>query len=570
MSVITLFKTKITNAPLGLFFFTFFILIEFYFFKSYILKNITYFYPTSFDQASYLPLTYSTYENVKQYGLISGFSISPPLATGFLFPIQATLFYLAFGASRFVSLLPNFIYFILLQIMSLVAIRSLTKKNYFSFIFLGLILAIDTPFAHSGGLMDFRIDFMAFCLYGIILGSAIKSKLFLNTKWSLITALFSVILMLLRCITIVYLPILFGMTVIYLYFITRPSSKNNIAYSDNKLRLRNLLLISICLGIVALFYIWLNRNVLFNYYMVGHFLGNEKNIRALEVGVTSFASLLLFYPTSLLIDHITPLGIEMGISFLALLTFVLLKTKSIVKSTTNDIPWKIGLMFLLCSLFVPLLILTLDVNKSPVVGSIMVMPLLWLIMGYGLYIDKKLMPTRNNSMILSYLGVLFLTIGLWHQLSNFLQHKSKNQYANLSAITKMYQDIGDYAVAQNWAEIRLSDDQICDYLTSGGMETVYYETRGKLLPINIERMGGAIFAIKKEEAISSLEKSNVVILNLNDYPGNSPYPFNQSIRELKPFLAHFAETHFTRLGDYQFMDSTFRVYVESKNKISIL
>ena len=125
---------------------TIFTFIEFYFFRVYIVENIAFFYPINFDQSNYLTLSYSTFENIKQYGLVAGIQKTPGLATGMLFPIQAIFFYLVFGASRFISLLPNFIYFILLQVFSLIAVRSISKKHYISLICLAFIISLNVPF----------------------------------------------------------------------------------------------------------------------------------------------------------------------------------------------------------------------------------------------------------------------------------------------------------------------------------------------------------------------------------------------------------------------------------------
>ena len=160
------------------------------------------------------------------------------------------------------------------------------------------------------------------------------------------------------------------------------------------------------------------------------------------------------------------------------------------------------------------------------------------------------------------MGVFILLISFSHQLIKF-QHKNILQLNDLKKITTMYLAIGDYANAHNWPSINLSVDQVCDYLSSGGIETIYYEIRGKILPVGIQQAGGSIFSIKKSELISSLKNSNVLIMNLNEYPDDSTLPFNQSIRGLRPLMKEYASLYFHRIGDYKFMNSTYRVFVKS-------
>lgn len=550
--------------------------LEFVFFRTHVLKNISFLYPTNFDQSSYLPLSYRTFENIKQFGFWMGVKKSEHLATGLLFPIQAAFFYSLFGASRLVALLPNFIYYILLQVFAVIAVRSINNKPYHAFTLLGLILLINTPFLITGGLMDFRIDFMAFCLYGMILCAAVRSHFFLNTQWTIHTCVFAIFLILLRGLTLVYLLAILGLTLMYVFYLYKKTYITDPAYPDLKKRLKHLFIITLIIGSIALLYIWLNRAVLFNYYMIGHLLGAEKNIRASEVGVTNFTSLLLFYPNSLFNVH---LGVMFVNCSVLLLSFFFLRPQTMQKNSQqlmltlkplflktpvqNPTLWKIGFVFLTTSFLIPLMVLTADINKSGVVGSIMVMPVIWLIQWMILFLDSSYDKSKLVQQFLFVFSLMIFTIGLAHQIHQFSHHKSKSQYRNLSGITKMYEDIGDYAVAHGWKEINLSIDQVCDYLTSGGIETLYYESRKKLVTVGIEHMGGEIFAIPETEALLSMKRSNVVILNLNDYPAGSPYPFNQSISAMRPELKNFAEANFQRLGDYQFMNSTFRVYVVS-------
>lgn len=136
--------------------------------------------------------------------------------------------------------------------------------------------------------MDFRIDFMAFCLYGIFMACVVKSNLFLDFKWSVITALVAIFLMLFRFITTVYLLSVLWPMVFYFVLMVRVSYFKSDELSCNQKRLKHLIIITAFLTIIALCYVWLNQEALYNYYMVGHFLGDEKKIRAKELGISNF------------------------------------------------------------------------------------------------------------------------------------------------------------------------------------------------------------------------------------------------------------------------------------------
>lgn len=547
---------KVKKEDLIWLFFVLFSIIEFYFFRNTILHNIAFFYPTNFDQSSYLSLIYRSFENVKQFGLILGIKKSPSLATAFLFPLQTMLFYFVFGVSRFVSLMPNFIYFFALQLFSLIAVRSISKNYGLACLMLAFIFSVNVPFLNAGGWMDFRIDFMAFCLYGIFLSSAIKSKLFLDKKWTAITTLAGIFLVLLRFITAMYLLPLLGLMVFYLLFKCRGIALNSKDFLHDKIRLKNVTIMMIILLLVVIVYVSVFKEVLYNYYLVGHFLGEEKNIRAKEVGVFNLISLIGFYPTSLFKDQLARFSI--GIILASLVFPLTLFNKNLHTDSAPSMPWKQTAVFLFLSLLIPLIVLTVDINKSHVVGSIMVMPVIWLIIWWYLYLENK--SGKSYDGFLSVIGMAFVIVSFSHQVLK-LQHIKRNaNYQGLQNITKMYLDIGNYAKKQHWSEIRLSVDQIKDYLTSCGIEILYYETRGNLLPVHTERMGREIFNITKKEVVESLERSNVLIINQLKYPP-SPYPYDESISPFRPLVKNFAQVNFKPLGTYKFMNATYQVFV---------
>ena len=539
--------------------FTLITLIDFYFFRAYINNNIAYFYPINFDQSNYLALSYSTFEHVKINGFISGIRQTEGLVTGLLFPIQAILLYFVFGASRFISLLPNFLYFVLLQLFSLIAVRSISKKLYISLLFLAFIILINVPFRVSGGLMDFRMDFIAFCLYGMVLASAVKSKLFLDLKWSFITVVLIASLILLRFITAIYMLSIFWPMTLYYVLMIIASKEVTAGFLENKVRLKHITLITLFLTAFILSYVFINKDGLYDYYMVGHFLGNEKLIRANELATTNFLSIITFYPKSIFNDQLGQFWFKVSLLSL-LLYFLFFKHTSRIgfKDLKGFNSWGAGFIFFLLSLIMPLIILTIDVSKSRVVGSIMVMPILWLIMWCYLYLDRQL-KDKNN--VLNIMAFLILIIGFSHQIIKFHQNNI-GEKKGLKTITSMYLDVGDYATKHHWTSINLSVDQVCDYFSGSAIEAVYYEIRGKIIPVKIQQLGRSIFAIEKNEVVDSLKNSNVIMMNLNEYTNTVAYPFNITINRYKSLMKKYTASNFHRLGDYQFMNSTYRVFVK--------
>ena len=537
--------------------------IEFYFFRSYISANIEYFYPSYTDQCSYLQLSYQLFENINKLGWFAGIKSTPSLATGFLFPIQPVFLYMLFGASRFTALLFNFIYFVLLQFFSLIAVQSISKKVYFSFLFLAFIFAVNVPFWVAGGLMDFRIDFIAFCLYGVVLACVVKSELFHDAKWTGITGLIATILILLRFITAVYLLSIFFMMIIYILYTINTSEKYSAAYARSKVQLKHLLLLVLSLTVIVGCYIGIYSGDLYNYYWGGHFLGSEKNIRAKEVGISGLLSRLIYYPYSVVFEQLARFWI---VIFLLSLVFplIILKYNKLNSPVVfgKSIQWKGIACAILLFFLVPLGILTMDPSKSPVVASIMGVPVIWCIMWYYLYLENKLTEDKRTLNILTSIAIVLFLISFTHHLTKLNAHKTNTELSDLKTITKMYLDIGDYAQAMKWPEIHLSVDQSCDYLVHAGVKTIYYEKRGKILQLPLDGLGVSIFSVSEKEVIQKLRLSNVLILNSKPYVDFSALPFNQAMSTFRPLLKQYAALHLRHLGDYQFRGLTYQVYVK--------
>lgn len=533
---------------------------EFFLFKSYVLRNITHFYPVGFDQINYLLLSYRIHELLEQQGILSGLLHAETFSNGILFPIQAALFHWVLGPSRLSALLPNILYFIALQLFSLLALRSLSKKNHFSFILLGLIFSIHTPFTDTGNLVDFRMDFIAFCLYGIFVSAAIKSQIFFSRPWSMVTGLVASFCVLFRCITALYLAPVLALMLVYLFYGFKKAANGSLERREAGVRLGNLCVANGVIGLLVLPYVWLNRVPIYSYYVGNHVMSIEKYIRAAEVGATNTLSKLLYYPASLLIVNVGIYGLILG----ALVLLVYLAIQGFAEKRDAQLPgqyWAQGFVFISLSLAVPLFVLSMDTIKSSVVGSIMVMPLLWLLLWYCLYVDSRRVLNKNWNVLLKWLAMLVFTAGLYQLVHQLNHYPSKTKLRNVSAIAQMYQDIGNYALTKQWTRVDLSVDQIRDYLTGYGITLLFYEEHGKYIPIDTDKLGGTIFAIDKEGVLASLRRSQVVILNLNSYPSGSPYPFDQTVAAFKPLIYKQVEKQFARLGDYTFMGTTYRVYV---------
>ena len=553
------------------------IISEYLLFRTYVLREISNNYPAWSDQTAYLTLSYTLYENILNNGLLSALAHNPPTPTTFLFPIQAAIFFLFFGASRVSALSLNFIYFASLQLTLTKTIQSITKNYLISLVILGLLLS--TLWASSmswGGIIDFRIDFMATCLFGILISFIMQSKILLNTKWTIIAAFIAIFLVLLRYIEGVYLLCIFVTLFFYLIIIQRSYLHNNKSVVSINKRIKNFFVFTSISFFCSVPFAWQSKASFYNYYVLGHIKNTEKYIRAAEAGVTNLYSNLLFYPKTIVSAQLGQPILWGSIACLYIASIYLILNKyypsnkpSQNKLSTNYPDWII-LAFLIISILVPICILTLDFAKSPIVGSVVIIPFLWLVALSWNFISQRVIHTYPKAKyIFMFLSSMIFLYGIMHWSSNFSRHHDFYYEDHISQIIKMDTDIGNYleSAYTNQATY-IAADQTTDYLLFP-IVPIYYEKHGKLLNIIQSLLGSTIFSISSKKAINELQHANVYITQVDSYAQqHSAYPFNNDMIKIHPILLKIVKKHWVRLGDYHFKGHHYRVYIRPTVQIT--
>src|SRR5262249_2955657 len=138
------------------------------------------------------------------------FGLRRPIANGLLLHVQAAVLCVLFGPSRLTALSLNFLYFAAFQTVLFAVLYRLTQRWSVAFLGLGLLLTALSPHSPAGGLLDFRIDCIAFSLFGILLCTVVRSGFFSSLRWSLAVGAVALLLVLFRFLTSVYLAGILG------------------------------------------------------------------------------------------------------------------------------------------------------------------------------------------------------------------------------------------------------------------------------------------------------------------------------------------------------------------------
>jgi len=559
---ISLINKQITSTTGWWWLFGGLFLFEYLLFRTYILREIVNYYPAYSDQANYLDLSYALYELILRYGFFKGVAVAfhqYSVCSTVLFYIQAAVFFLFTGASRYYALLLNFIYFIILQVVIISVIKKRTNNYLFAVIFIGLLLLSLTPYLVAGGPADFRMDFMVFCLYGILVSSVLESEVFLNKKWTILSGCVAGLLVALRIFALAYIIGIVFFLVCFLII-----KRNDLSA---KIRLKNLLIFAAICLLISLPVFWWVRDGIYGYYVLGHVLGPYKYIRSSTEGATGTVALLLYYPKSILVHQLgfVLVGWSCALLLIIFASYRIAKAKLVFYTKGTILYFQEGLVFLGAAILAPFILLTLDLSKSPIVAGVLTVPIIWLIMWIFIYYYQKQHWTGRKQYLIYSMVVLTFLMGVYNYAMHFSKHGIFYSQENVQNITKMYDDLGDYVVKHHWDKVELAVDQSNDYLTHVSLSVLYYEHKHIIIKTGLTLGSDSCAYVTLAQALHELEKSNVFIANLGDYEQggyhDTPWPLSISLKAIRPQLRQYAEHHFSKLGDYSFKGYTFRVYV---------
>jgi hypothetical protein len=506
------------------------------------------YYPRAYDQTSYAVATYRLIArfHAEGWSVFLQQLLNPP-ASGMTFVPQGAILSLVGGPNRGAFNSLNLIYFIALQACLFVTVRSRTNNLALAWISIAFLLSVKTHFYFAGGLYDYRMDYSALCLYGVWCCLLLASRTFRN--WSAIFGLgiVSAFLVLERFFTVLYigtvLAILFLALSLAAYFARTTEHRKSAAKSAKNL--------FICGGLVALVtlpFLFLARSAIFNYYVVGHFFGVEKNIRAAEVGISTLFDDLTYYPWNLAIEHFGKPSIEFIAIVLASVTLIYrLSEGATIRRALRELgAYRFEFLALILAVAVPLVFLTIDVAKSPVVGEIVIVPcILALVLFASLFTKAQESPLQG----VTYRGTAirqrapfvsgFLTsVVVIVATAMFLTNGTASQHylhrIDLVRVSNINRAIAGYVIDNGIPSPTISVDRVLEYLNAGTIQLYGYEGWRHFIDI-VPKFGhgdNGIFATPREVAMKLLRESDIVVLS-DPVIGreNSAYPMDSKIGE---------------------------------------
>ena len=136
--------------------------------------------------------------------------------------------------------------------------------------------------------MDFRIDFIACCLFGVFISLVLRSRLFASWGWSVAVGAAASLLVLFRFLSLLYVAGILGALFLYLCAALYLRRQNPAVRQHLFCQLRGLVTAGLLLGVLVVPAVWYHREYISRYYL-GHLTDGESKIRDQQCGVHNTA-----------------------------------------------------------------------------------------------------------------------------------------------------------------------------------------------------------------------------------------------------------------------------------------
>jgi hypothetical protein len=542
------------------------ILVQWLLFRQYAEREIVWGYPAYFDQAIYLAQCHEIYDTMLRYGFWDGIfhSFTMALPTGRGLQIQGPILFLMFGASRMSALTLNFLYFAGFLAVLAYTLHWATRQWAIVFTGLGLVLASASRFFWAGGYMDFRLDFINACNYGILLCLVIRSEMFRSWGWSLLVGVQLALTLWLRLLMTPILALILSLLGLLFFYRSRAQFRNLLVSG-----FLALLLVLPCL-------IPTIRPSL-SYY-AGEVTSGAAAIRASEFAARTTAEWALYYLHSVAVDHLGAAFILLGALLVVASSLVLLMVGGRMRSLNVRFGGQIegleAIVFLGASFLAPLLVLTIYPVRSPVVGNILVAPVVGLIL-LPVVIAAGLSRAALHSPVISKTWIITVTatsmvFGVNNELKNVNRpgpHTGREE--DTRKIVAFIDALVAHCKATGLKRPIVALDRIADYLNGATIRALAYERHGYLLRPEYS-MPQQMFEIPESQAIENILKADLAIVRDRDAPLvlGYDYPFNVAIRKHQDRLRAAAAERFDRIATVEAFGEVIGLYARPAVRLS--
>lgn len=530
--------------------FCIFFVLQYLLFRQFIVRELLGIYPTAHDQVIYLTQAFELYKSFQTIHITEIARIFSASQNGIFLQSLAAIGYIFFGPSRELALTINFLFFLCLQLFIYRFYRKLGGYTYGYLFYIGLAVMMPFIYISTGGMVDFRLDFAAYCLNFMFL---LELTIFLKKSGKksalILTSLIAIILLTRVNLIPVYVVFFLVMSGFFLFIKRRDLIKK-------------LLLIYLASFILVTPFIAINLNNLRKYYVVGHLTGKEKIYRKAETQTWTQKDALLFYPKNL---YERQIGRNKSFLLLTLMFVFGIVFFQHRKKTFPADNWHIPLLAVAGYGLSFAFLYMLDEQKSAVVGINLTIPLIICI-----YLLYRISSRYMNDRLLFLLTTMVFFYGLLASYKEYNKDLSFRENRKMMEIATMMRYVNDKVDEYNIRKPVIS--AFYNNEVSGFLAMYYHEyDKNKLIYYNQylgNNLGWNLDQKSLDDARRALDISNIVFLTVGDWPVNW-IPFNKNANALRDNSVDVVEKNFCRDGpEFNLPEGKMLVYFRPSVAIS--
>jgi hypothetical protein len=481
-------------------------------------RRYTAIYPRWNDQIQYLGEAYSGHEYARRHGLAAalGHTLANPSAQGTLHDTAAVLVFAVAGPSRSAALALNLLALLAWQAALFAGVAHVSRSRALAFAAALLPAALAGPWSDvPGSAYDFRLDHLALCALGVASALALRTDGFRARGAALVFGAAVGVTLLTRFLTGTYFVV-----------IAAALLAGILRGGDRGRRAGNLGLAVLVAFALAAPIFWLNREWVWNYYYIGHYVGPESAIRNQHFGL---GASLAFLWSQLSGRHLG--GFFLGLAVATPLLLAVWRGRP--GPGTARAVWWLGAVFLLA----PALVLTLHQQKSEVVvgalapGAVLLVVAAWLSLAGG---------AEDRARLRIFAGLVTLATLAFFVRSQFLPRPDPAFLAGNRQVLALADTLCDRARAAGIERPAVAVDYITDSLDAQDIRIIGYERKRGWIPFEMTLPTG-IAAPEEADVFARLALSHFVFVTEEAPAGG--FPYDTTLAALRPRVRAWCEEH---------------------------
>jgi hypothetical protein len=503
-------------------------------------RHYSWVFPRWSDQVQYLREAYQSYDGMVAGGFVKGAEGALALESpqGSLHGFLGMIAFAIGGPNRTAALAVNMAAFLCLQGATFVGVRRVSGSYSFAWAAVGLLAALRSPWSDNpGSAIDFRLDWMAACAFGVALAATVIANEFRSVRWAVILGLAVGVALLVRHLTAAY----FGLTyaIILVWLLCRP----------DRLRRSGLLALSAaCAVAVSAWAFWRSRKSIYSYYWVGHVVGRESAVRDSHMSPLTYSRWLF---SEVLFQQLGAAALLAAGAAAALLVAGMLAERRNAPPpapTCAGNAWPVVLAFLAA----PAVALLVDPAKAPQALNILVPAVIWVIVLAWVQLGRRAAGSAV-ALICGFAGLAGAALFCGAELANPFTPGIETEYRDINAL-------GDFLYFRS-QESGLSRPNLAVTRVFGGMHAATFEVLGRErhhVPLDfVGLLPTGILPYGPREVMSRLAGSDFVCL-VTRAPASCP--FDIEMQSMLPEMRKWCDENLRHDGDLDAAEFAASIY----------